>query len=663
MSTKIAYGSWPSPIPAEMLVEGAALPSDVHAENGLVWWSQSRPDQGGRQQVVRREIDGSVVDALPDGFNARTRVHEYGGAAWWVHDGVVFANSWEDQRVYRSEPGGRVAALTPEPSVAHGYRHADGVVTPRGDTVVCVRETHDGGDVRNEIVAFPAVSGDQPAVPTVLVTGPDFVAAPRVSRDGRRLAWLQWDHPNMPWDATELWVADLVGSGAEARLVGARRMAGIPQESLVQPEWGVEGSLYVVSDRSDWWNVYRVGGVDDLQPVHEVKAEIGRPAWVFGQSRYVVAVDGTLWMTYSDTTGTHLVGVAPDRSVRDVLIDAVSLSQLRFDADKVVAIVRSYVSEPWVGAFDVRPVTGPVAREPVTVLYAARDLRLDPTGISRPRHVMYPSVGGRMAHAWFYAPTGVVIGDPLAGLDDERPPLLTMIHGGPTSEANPAFNLAVQYWTSRGIAVVDVDYGGSTGYGRAYRQLLHGAWGVVDVDDACSAATWLAEQGLVDGKRLAITGGSAGGFTVLAALANRHTFNAGASYYGVADLGALARDTHKFEARYLDGMVGPWPEAQALYVERSPLSHINGFDRPLIVFQGLEDEVVPPAQSQMIVDALRAKGVPHAYITFAGEQHGFRIAANIIRSLTAELYFYATVFGFTLPEAVEPVDIAFADRI
>jgi dipeptidyl aminopeptidase/acylaminoacyl peptidase len=497
--------------------------------------------------------------------------------------------------------------------------------------------------VRNEVVAFSASPEAQPAVPALLVSGPDFVAAPRVSLDGHRLAWLSWNHPDMPWDSTELWVGDLVGAGSEAKVVGAQRIAGGPGESLVQPEWGPDGSLYVVSDCSDWWNVYLVAGVDDLHPVHAVSTEIARPAWVFGQSRYVVSGTGTVWMTYNDADGCHLLGVGPDHSIKDVPVDAVGLLQLRWNDGGVVAILSSFVREPVVASIAVDP-DEEVDTGAVTVLYNPRTLALDPAGISVPRHVSFPTSGGRTAHAWYYPPTGVLNAEPIAGLDGERPPLITMIHGGPTAATNPAFSLAVQY-------------------GRAYRRQLDLAWGIVDVDDACAAANWLAEQGLADGERLAITGGSAGGFTTLAALATRDTFKAGASHFGVADLGALARDTHKFESRYLDGLVGPWPEAEAVYTERSPLSHIDGFDRPLIVLQGLEDEVVPPAQAQMIVDALQAKGVPYAYVTFSGEQHGFRQAPNIIRALTAELYFYSRVFGFALAENVEPVEIAFAERL
>ena len=679
MVIRAPYGSWSSPISPDMLVAGASLPSAATAAGGVTWWSESRPTEGGRTQLVRRDADGATNDLLPADSNARTRVHEYGGGAWWVHNGTVFFTEWSDQRLYRlaadsTEP----IAISPEPAVRHGWRYADGTVTPDGRYVICVRETHDScvrethdsTDVRNDIVAIPVSGGAASA----LTAGRDFVAAPRVSRDGRQLAWLTWDHPNMPWDSTELWVADLTSVGADDRLgadtdtdtlaaVNPHRIAGRPEESLVQPEWAGSGELFVVSDRSDWWNVYRVDGVDDLVPVHPVPAEVGEPAWSFGQSNYVVADDGTIWFTYARDGYARLVSVAPNGSTVDRGTPFVRMGQLAWDSRRIVAIATESASEASVVEIVPALLTaeGDVTGDATgfTVLRPARDPGLDDRSISRPRHISFPSSGGRAAHAWFYQPANAsTVGPP-----GELPPLLVLIHGGPTSGARPEFQLPTQFWTSRGFAVVDVDYGGSTGYGRRYRRQLDGAWGIVDVDDACAAATFLAEQGWVDGARLAIRGGSAGGFTVLACLADRDVFTAGASYYGVVDLSALARDTHKFESRYLDRLVGPWPEAADLYTARSPLTHLDGLDRPLIVLQGLQDEVVPPAQAEVIVEALRANGIPHAYLTFDDEQHGFRVAANIVRSITAELSFYAQVYGFTPADPFEPVEIAFADRL
>jgi dipeptidyl aminopeptidase/acylaminoacyl peptidase len=650
---QVSYGAWPSPISAKDLVAGASIPTDLWAEAGRTWWSQTRPDEGGRIQVVRRDPDGSVHDVLPAGWNARTRVHEYGGGAWWVHDGVVFATSWTDQRLYRAAPGAEPLALTPEPAEPHALRYADGRVTPDGRTIVCVREAHVGHDVRNEIVAMAA---DALSEPVVLFTGTDFVAAPRASADGRRLAWLSWDHPNMPWDDTTLWVGELNADGANSTLSTIRRVAGGQDESLVQPEWTPRGELLVVSDRTDWWNVYRVDDVDgepSLTGLHDLAAEVGVPAWGFGQSRYVSFEDGAVWFTYSNADGAHLVRVDDGGGVADDVLPYLSLLALRADGERLVALASQAVAESVVIEIGPRPSVN------TTVLRAPRDLGLDPGSIARPRHVAFPTAGGETAYAWIYEPANADVEGPPA----ERPPLVVTVHGGPTGSADPAFRLSVQYWSTRGFAIADIDYRGSTGYGRAYRKLLDDAWGVADVDDACHAALWLAEQGVVDAERLAIRGGSAGGFTVLAALAERDVFATGANYFGVADLAALATDTHKFESRYLDRLVGPWPEAAAVYAERSPLSHIDGFDRPLIVFQGDEDAIVPPSQSEMIVDALAAKHIPHAYLLFAGEQHGFRRAENIVRATESELSFFAQVFGFVPAGDIEAVPIIDIDRL
>jgi len=651
MVDPLPYGSWPSPVPAEMLVTGASLPTDVLADGGVTWWSESRPGEGGREQLVRRDPDGTCHDLLPDGWSVRTRVHEYGGGAWWVDRGTVFLSSWSDQRLYRLDPGAAAPVpLSPPPPSAHAWRFADHRTTPDGAFVVTVRESHAGDEARNEVVALPAVPPGPDGVPadavTVLATGPDFVAAPRVSPDGRRLAWLSWDHPDLPWDATVLWVADLApdGDGGLAA-TGATVWAGGPGESLVQPEWAPDGTLFVGSDRTGWWNVYRVPAPGELVPVCPVEAEVGGPAWRFGQSRYVVGADGTVRFTVALDGAAHLVEVpAAGGGPVDRVLDALDVRVLRADGDRLVAIAVQVTREP-----EIVELAGPEVR----VLRAPRDLGLDVAVISRGRRVDFPSAGGRTAHAWFYPPAG----DGVTGPPGELPPLIVKVHGGPTGAADPQFDLATQFWTTRGFAVVDVDYGGSTGYGRPYRQLLNGAWGVVDVEDVCAAARWLAAEGLVDGGRLAIRGSSAGGFTTLSALATTDVFAAGASLYGVADLASLARDTHKFESRYLDRLVGPWPEAEALYAERSPISHLDGLTVPLIVLQGLQDEVVPPAQAELIVTGLRERGVPCAYLTFADEQHGFRIAANIVRATSAELAFYGRVFGFTPAGPVEPVEV------
>jgi dipeptidyl aminopeptidase/acylaminoacyl peptidase len=643
--SELPYGSWPTPITSELVTAAAVRLGEVRVDGADVVWAEGRPAEGGRTQLVRRTPDGATTDLLPDGRNARTAVHEYGGAAWWVHDGVVWFTDWADQRLYRLAPGGEPEPITPEPAAPRADRYADGDVAPDGATIVCVRERHAGpsaAEVRNEIVRL---SADALSEPEVLVSGPDFVAAPRLSPGGDTLAWLQWNHPSMPWDDTQLVVRELA-TGEETVVAGG------PGESVLEPRWERDGSLLFLSDRTDWWNLYRWTPGADIAPVVRLDAEIGEPAWVFGSARYTRLDDGRVvyarWRDGRDgLTVRQIDGTLVDLEVPFSVIAAVRAA----GSDAVVVVAGSPTAEPGVHRVDVATSTVETLRPP-------RDLGLEPAQISVPEHIAFDSVDGagarRRAYAQFYPPASA----DFRGPEGELPPLLVVIHGGPTGSAVPVMSLGVQYWTSRGFAVVDVNYGGSTGYGRAYRQELLGEWGVIDVADCLAAARRLAEQRRVDGNRLCIRGGSAGGFTTLAALARDDTpFAAGADHFGVADLEALAADTHKFESRYLDRLVGPYPQARDVYVERSPIHRVDRFTRPLIVLQGAEDEVVPPNQSEMIVDALRARGTPVAYLLFEGEQHGFRRAENIRRALDAELSFYGQVLGFDLPadEGIEPV--------
>jgi dipeptidyl aminopeptidase/acylaminoacyl peptidase len=639
------FGSWETPVTSAVVVAAAVRLGEVRTDGGDVIWAEGRPAEGGRTQLVRRRPDGVQHDLLPDGANARTAVHEYGGAAWWVRDGVVWYADWADQRLRRLAPGEPPVVLTPEPDRPRGDRYADGETTPDG-RIVCVRERHLGDhatDVRNEVVVLDARA---PSEPEVLVTGPDFVAAPRLSPDGGTLAWLQWDHPAMPWDAAQLVVRELA-TGEETVVAGGWG------ESVSEPRWRPDGSLWFLSDRTEWWNLYRWEPGADIAAVVRTDADIGVPAWAFGSARYAVLDDGRVvvarWrdgfdgLTLRDTGG----------ALADLDLPFTAVGAVVAAGDAVVVVAGSPTTEAGVHRLDLDPVR-------VSTLRAPRDLGLAPDELSVPEAVRFPSVDGageaRTGHALFYPPAN----PRFRGPDGELPPLLVVIHGGPTGKAVPILAVGVQYWTSRGFAVVDVDYGGSSGYGRAYRELLRDSWGVVDVADCLAAARELARRGRVDAARLCIRGGSAGGYTTLAALARDDTpFAAGADHFGVADLEALARDTHKFESRYLDGLIGPYPQARDVYVERSPITHVDRLTRPLIVLQGAEDAVVPPAQSEAIVAALRERGVPVAYLLFAGEQHGFRRAENVARALDAELSFYGQVLGFALPpdEGIEPVEV------
>ena len=579
--------------------------------------------------------DGRTEDVTPQPFNARTRVHGYGGGDFTVDRGTVYFSNFADQRIYRRLPGGEAAPLTPET----GRRYADMVVDLGRSRLIAVREDHAGHEPVNEIVGVDFESGEE----RVLVSGNDFYSSPRLSPDGRRLAWLTWHHPDMPWDATELMVCDL---GADGLPENVERIAGGEDESIFQPEWSPEGTLHFVSDRTGWWNLYREGRVE---PLCEREAEFGSPQWVFGMSTYAFLSPGRIVCSYRERGSSHLAILDTEsRELGPLETPYSTIAYVR--ADEPTGSVFFLGSSPTEAACIVRldPSTG--LHE---VLRRSGDLEIDPGYLSIPEPIEFPTENGQTAHAYFYPPKNRDYTAP----DGELPPLLVMSHGGPTSASTTAFDPRIQYWTSRGIAVVDVNYGGSTGYGREYRRRLEGAWGVVDVDDCANGAVYLAERGLVDGGRLMITGGSAGGYTTLCALAFRDTFAAGASHFGISDVEALARETHKFESRYLDRLIGPYPGRADLYQERSPIHSAGRLSCPVIFFQGLEDEVVPKDQAEKMFAALRDKGLPVSYVPFEGEQHGFRRAENIKRALDGELYFYSRVFGFGLADPVEPVPI------
>lgn len=656
---ELPYGSWPTPITSEVVVTQAVRLAEVRVDGEDVVWSEGRPSESGRTALVRRRGDGTTEELLPAELNARTAVHEYGGGAWWLRGGVVWFANWNDQRLYRRDPSsGRCEALTPEPEVPLGLRYADGALSPDGGWIVCVRERHpaDGRgsvDVVNEVVRMAA---DEPSEPEVLVTGPDFVASPRFSADGRRLCWLEWDHPNMPWDGTRLVVREL--ETGEQTLI-----AGGEDESVSEPRWQADGSLTFISDQNGWWNLYRFSAAGGTEPLVEIEADIGLPQWVFGSSRYGVLDDGRIVFARTRGGVDGLAVRGADASVSDLELPVSSVRALVSAGGSSVAMISSSATTE---ASVSRLELGSGARPEVEVLKPARELGqlgVQKAYISLPEPIEFPSAGGRTAHALLYRPVNLGCHGPG---DGELPPLLVLVHGGPTAAARPELNLETQYLTSRGFVVADVNYRGSTGYGRAYRELLKGNWGIVDVEDCISVAKYLADQGEVDADRMGISGGSAGGFTTLACLARAETpFAAGGDFFGVADLEAMAKDAHKFESRYLDHLVGPYPEERERYVERSPISHIGEFSTPLIVLQGLEDSVVPPEQATMIVEALRSKSVPVAYVPFEGEQHGFRQAVNIRRALDAQLSFLAQIFGFELPadEGIEPVLVEGPSRV
>jgi dipeptidyl aminopeptidase/acylaminoacyl peptidase len=588
---------------------------------------------------VRREADGTTTELTPAPFDVRTMIHEYGGGSYVAAGGTVVFSHLADGRLYRLDPGD----ATPVPITPDGpFRYGDLRFDAIRRRFLAVREEHvsDG----QPLAAIVDVPLDGEREPVVLVDGPDFLASPRLSPDGTTLAWLEWDHPDMPWDATRLRTAPIAEDGT---LGPTNLAAGGPEESIVQPEWSPDGVLHLVSDRSGWWNLYRVVEGPRLEPLAPMEAEFADPSWILDRSSYGFLPDGSIVVVARSDGQDRLLHVQPGLLVGEVESEFTELDGLRTGAATVVAIAGSPGEAAMVATFD------PSTLATSGILRRSTTIAPDPDTLSRPESIQFESTGERVAYALYYPPVNAGF----AGLPDERPPLVVLSHGGPTSNASSALNLGIQFLTSRGIAVADVDYAGSSGYGRAYRRALRGAWGIADVDDCVAAARFLVDRGDVDGARLAIEGGSAGGYTTLAALAFRDVFAAGISEYGVGDLEALAQHTHKFESRYLDQLIGPYPEAAATYRQRSPVHYLDEISCPVLVLQGLDDKVVPPAQAEAVVAALAANGVPHAYLAFEGEGHGFRGATAIRRSLEAQLSFLGAVFGFTPADDIEPVEL------
>lgn len=632
------HGSWKSPISSDVIVSGTIRLGQIMLDDEDVYWIEMRPAEGGRNVIVRHTLDGRTIDTTPPTFNARTRVHEYGGGDFVVGDGTIYFSNFADQRLYRHEPGAEPQPITPEADL----RYADCVIDRLQRRMICVCEDHAVAG-RGAIGTLMSLGLEGGEGGQVLVFGNDFYSSPRLSLDGSRLAWLTWNHPNMPWDGTELWIGELRPDGSLGR---TERVAGGVDESIFQPEWSPEGVLHFVSDRTGWWNLYRWRD-GRVEPLYEMAAEFGRPQWVFGMSTYAFESPSRIICTYTERGRWRLASL--DTATRKLeLIDTpyTDISSLRATSGWAVFVGGSPTEPASIIRLDL-------AEQRLEVLRRSSKITINAGYLSIPQAIEFPTEHGLTAYAFFYAPQNRdYIAPP-----DKLPPLLVKSHGGPTAAASTMLDWEIQYWTSRGVAVLDVNYGGSTGYGRSYRQRLNGQWGIVDIDDCVNGARHLVEQGQVDGNRLAIRGGSAGGYTTLCALTFRDTFKAGASYYGVSDLEALAKDTHKFESHYLDRLIGPYPEQRTLYEERSPIHFTSRLSCPVIFFQGLEDKVVPPNQAESMVNALRAKGLPVAYVPFDGEQHGFRRAENIKRALDAELYFYSKIFGFKLADPVEPVPI------
>lgn len=631
------YGSWKSPITSEMIITAGTGLGETVIDDGRIYWIESRSSEGGRYVIMRESANGPE-QITPPGFNVRTAVHEYGGGAFMAHEGIIYFSNFSDARIYRQTPG-----ADPEPLTATvAMRYADLIMDAGRNRLICVREDHTESDLRpvNSLVTIDLATGEQ----QVLASGADFYASPRLSPDGAHLAWISWNMPQMPWDGTELWTARIAEDGT---LLPATFIAGGTTESIFQPEWSPEGILHFVSDRTGWWNLYRVNG-DAIEPLYPMEAEFGEPMWVFRSSSYAFESPERIACKFK-RNGRGYLAMLDTRTGELAELDLPFTDYRYYISAMPGKVICSAASptHPW-SIISIDPATGAFQ-----YIQQSSTMELDPGYLSVPRAIEFPSGRGAIAHAFFYAPANPGYMAP----QGELPPLMVISHGGPTGSTATAYDLKIQYWTSRGIAVLDVNYGGSTGYGRAYRERLNGNWGIVDVEDCTNGALYLADRGEIDRNRLMIRGGSAGGYTTLAALTFHDVFRAGASYYGISDLEALEQDCHKFESQYNHSLLGPYPEARELYRQRSPIHFIDQLSCPIILFQGLEDKVVPPNQAEMMFDAMKSRGIPVAYLPFAGEQHGFRRAENIKRSLEAELYFYGRIFGFEPADMIEPVEI------
>ncbi len=634
------YGSWKSPITADLLASTYVALDELSIDGDDVYWNELRANDKGRNVIVQRKPDGTRTDITPPGFSARTRVHEYGGGCYLVQNGTVFFSNYNDQRLYRQDSGGDPTPVTPPVDM----RYADGIIDKKRNCIISIREDH---TVKTGQAVSTIVSLDLEKIGEgkVLVSRNDFYSTPRLSPNGSKLAWLTWNHPNMPWDGTELWVADVKPDGSLGK---SEKVAGGLEESIFQPEWSPDGILYFSSDRTGWWNLYRWHN-NQIEPLYPMEAEFGLPQWGFGHHTFVFDSSNHIICAYTKDGLWHLASLNPTKKTLKPI--ETPINQLLWGnlatKNGIIYIIGGSATEPSsVAQIDL-------SSKETQILHRSREITIGKEYLSVPDAIEFPTENRLTAFAFFYPPKNPDYEAPR----EEKPPLLVVSHGGPTSASPSTLRYEIQYWTSRGIGVVDVNYGGSTGHGREYRKRLNDQWVIVDVQDCVNATRYLTSRGQADGERLGIRGGSAGGYTTLCALAFTNTFKVGASYYGVSDLETLAKDTHKFESRYLDKLVGPYPERRDTYRARSPIDHIDGISAALILFQGLEDKVVPPDQSEKIFEAVKAKGLPVAYIAYEWEQHGFRRAENIKRSYEAELYFYSKIFQFNLADQIEPVII------
>lgn len=620
------YGTWPASVSAQLVTRSAPNLNHLQAYADQLFWVESRPWEAGRNVIMCRSAKGEIRDLLPTGFSHHSRVHEYGGMAYAVAEHWVYFVNGNDQRIYRLDLRDN---SQPIPLTASGPRFADLVVDQQNQQLIAVCEEHQEGCEAENYLAAISLTSKQPSL-CKLASGADFYAYPSISPDGQKLCWIEWNHPHMPWDCTQLWQANISEQALADRILVA---GGDNNEAIFQPRWSPDNQLYYVSDRNNWWNIYRA----DSGIVFAKAAEFATPLWQFGMSTYDfidVNTIGCLW-TEQGVWHCGFISITSGELIA-VDCDYTSMHAACCHQGRLHLVAGAAASADQLVAADRH--SAPIS------IYAPSTLDIATGNLAEPETVNFASAGDQEVQAFFYSPAN----SHYRGQDDELPPVIVLCHGGPTGATHCGLNLKIQYWTNRGFAVVDINYRGSTGFGRVFRQALTAAWGIADVEDAQYALNYLIKQQKVDPRRCIIRGGSAGGYTVLSALTFTHSFQAGASLYGIGDLETLARDTHKFESRYLDKLIGPYPENKHIYQQRSPIHHAQKLSCPVIFLQGLEDKVVPPNQAEMMVNILKDKGIEVDHVTFPDEGHGFRKADNIIRALEAELAFYRRVFK--LPE-------------
>ncbi|NVJ65706.1 MAG: S9 family peptidase [Gammaproteobacteria bacterium] len=615
------FGLWESKITPKMLAAKSNRLGQMQTISGKLYWLESRAQDKGRGVIVEYS-NGETKDITPEEYNVRTRVHEYGsGDFWGKGDTLIFAND-KDQRLYCQKLSSvDITAITPESETKYGLRYADGDLSNDQQFSVCVREYHPTGStahqVVNELISINLISNQI----SIIATGADFYSNPRLSPDNKQLCWLQWNHPNMPWDETELWLADIDEQGLLSK---QRKVAGGQQTSIYNPQWSHDNQLVFASDQNSWWHLYK-----NQQPLHQnQEIEFGFPQWQFACNSFQI-IEDVIFAIGTKDGKQNLYRIDVSTGKIQQLEDEFCYFNGEFQCiDNKLYFMAATASQSLnVYEFDTKSHQRKAIKASLSTLSNA--------DISEAQHMSFQTSEGDRAYGFYYPPKNSEYAS-----ENELPPLIVMSHGGPTGMTDAGFNLQVQFWTSRGFAVADVNYRGSTGYGRKYRDALKGHWGVYDVDDCIAMAEHLAKQGLVDGQRLAIRGGSAGGYTTLCALTFHDKFKVGMSRYGVADLLSLAQDSHKFEIRYLDSVVGPLPQAKQTYLDRSPCEHTDKLSCPILLLQGADDKVVPPSQSEAMVNALKAKGLAYEYIEFEGEGHGFRKPETIIKAFEAELVFY-----------------------